>query len=217
MRIWTNCGAPACLATVTRVAGIFVVTAIAGMGVANAQLNQTGHMVLASNTSQSSEVSAAYAEAVELFRAGRDGNKRAVKQAIEAFDELVEADDGDVLSIAYLGASYALLARDSGFVVNKTRYANRGLRHLDAAVEMAPDLYLPRLLRANVQARLPGLFGRKDSAIEDMLLLDEMFTEDRRPDRANSMATIYDLLLELAPEAGDWEAKAKSARQMADQ
>lgn len=156
-----------------------------------------------------------FEEAVELHDAGRGGDIRSTERAVEAFGDLVRADASDPLANAYLGSSYALLARDSRGVTNRIRYINRGLRHLDTAVALAPDNFVARLIRANVTANLPTMFGRADDAVEDMLILDAMFTKARSPAMADGMVDIYGYLSDLAPEAGDWPAKAETARGLA--
>ncbi len=155
-------------------------------------------------------------KAVELHDAGREGDVASTESAVEAFEALVKKDTADPVALAYLGSSYALLARDSRGVANRMRYANRGLRHLDAAVSMAPDKFTPRLIRANVTAHIPAMFGRTEQAVEDMLLLDAMFTEARSPAMAGGMIGIYELLSEKAPEQGDWTEKARIARELAE-
>lgn len=159
--------------------------------------------------------SAAFERAVALHDAGRDGDADAVGEAVEAFERLVEADPENAHARAYLGSSYALTARDASEVADRIRYVNRGLRYLDAAVEVAPDDFVIRLIRANVSAGLPEMFGRRERAIEDMLALDAMFEATRSPRMAGPMLGIYDQLSELAPEKGDWDARAEEARALA--
>lgn len=158
---------------------------------------------------------AAFDRAVALHDAGRDGDAGAVGEAVEAFEQIVEADPENALARAYLGSSYALTARDASEVADRIRFVNRGLRNLDAAVEAAPDDFVIRLIRANVSAGLPEMFGRRERAIEDMLALDAMFEATRSPRMAGPMLGIYDHLSELAPEKGDWDARAEEARALA--
>lgn len=158
---------------------------------------------------------AAFESAVALHDAGRDGDAGAVDEAVEAFERLVEADPDNALARAYLGSSYALTAREASEVADRIRYVNRGLRHLDAAVEAEPDDFVIRLIRANVSAGLPEMFGRRERAIEDMLALDAMFEAARSPRMAGPMLGIYDQLSDLAPEQGDWDARAQEARALA--
>ncbi len=155
-------------------------------------------------------------KAVELHDAGREGDVASTERAVAAFDALVKKDAADPVVLAYLGSSYALLARDSRRVANRMRYANRGLSHLDDAVSMAPDKFTPRFIRVNVTAHIPAIFGRTEQAVEDLLLLDAMFTEARSPSMAGGMIGIYELLSEKAPEKGDWTEKARIARELAE-
>lgn len=167
-----------------------------------------------SATSSSSVLS--FDEAVELHDAGRDGDKAAAERAVEAFGALVRNNPVDPFANAYLGSSYVLLARASSGDIDRIRYVNRGLRHLDAAVSMDPGNFVPRLIRANISARLPDMFGRAERAVEDMLMLDAMFTEAPNPVMAGGMIGIYGLLSEIAPGKGDWRSKARIAREFAE-
>lgn len=158
---------------------------------------------------------AGFAEAVAQHDAGRAGDTAATERAVEAFNAMVKADKTNVMANAYLGSSYALMARDARSVTDKIRYTNRGLRYLDTAVALGPDDFVARLIRANVTASLPTMFGRGDTAVEDMLVLDKIYTQAASPTMARPMVEIYEKLVELAPEAGDWTARAEATRQAA--
>lgn len=154
---------------------------------------------------------------ITTHNAGRDGDVKAAARAVEGFEAFVKAYPDNALASAYLGSSYALMARDASFFVSRIRYTNRGLRYLDAAVEMAPGDFVVRVIRANVTARLPAIFDRGDTAVEDMMALDAMFEAARTPYMADQMVEIYGHLAELAPGKSDWVSKAQIARVMAEQ
>ncbi len=151
-------------------------------------------------------------EAIAWHNAGRAGAARSTERAVEVLLGLLEADPENARAMAYLGSSYALVARDSAAAADKIRYTNRGLRYLDQAVSMDPDSFELLLIRARVAADLPDMFGRRDNAIKDMLTLDAMFSRFRDPRMAGAMAGIYAKLAELAPQQGDWLDKAASAK-----
>ena len=79
------------------------------------------------------------------------------------------------------------------------RYTNRGLRHLDRALDAAPRNFTVRLIRAKVNSSLPKMFSRSDAALEDMLALDEIFHEEPLAGLARWMVEIYEELQSRAP------------------
>lgn len=155
-------------------------------------------------------------EAISLHNAGRDGDTEATAKAVSLLEEIVKSDPTNAKAMAYLGSSYAITARDSESVVDKVRYSNRRLQFLDQAVNMLPDGFVIRILRASVASSLPAIFGRKETAIEDGLILDKMFTATKSPRMAPHMVGIYEMLNRIAEEQGDWVSKADLARKLAE-
>ena len=157
-------------------------------------------------------------DAIALHDDGRDGDTKAVAEAITLFERIIDAEPQNAKAIAYLGSSYAISARDSKEVADKMRYTNRGLRFLDQAVTLAPNDFAVRVIRANVANNLPELFGRQATAIEDGLVLDKMFSAAQSPAQISAMAPamirIYEILGDIAPDQGDWESKAAEARNL---
>ena len=153
--------------------------------------------------------------AIALHDAGRAGDKAATEQAVKAFLELMKAEPGNAMAVAYLGSSYAITARDSRSITDKVRYTNRGLRFLDQAVTMAPDDFTIRLIRASVAGNLPAMFGRSETAVEDGIVLDKIFSAAQAPTMALHMVGIYEMLSEQAADKGDWANKAAAARELA--
>ena len=153
-------------------------------------------------------------DAIALHHEGRDGNTKAVAEAITLFKQIIKAEPQNAKAIAYLGSSYAISARDSKEVADKLRYTNRGLRFLDQAVTLAPNDFAVRVIRANVANNLPELFGRQATAIEDGLVLDKMFSAAQSPAMAPAMVGIYKMLGDIAPDKGDWKTKAAEARNL---
>lgn len=70
---------------------------------------------------------------------------------------------------AYLGSAYAMLGRDSGFVVNKVSNVNKGLALLDKAVKKSPADLMVRFIRGSVSYGVPAMFSRKEIAESDYL------------------------------------------------
>ncbi len=142
----------------------------------------------------------------------RDGENNAAEKAVDAFTVLVKAEPKNALALAYLGSSYAISARDANVVTNKIRYTNRGLRYLDQAVSLEPENFVVLVIRANVTASLPSMFGRGDTSLEDMLLLDKLFSQSPNPDHAKPMVGIYSKLADIVPDQNDWDAKSELAK-----
>ena len=106
------------------------------------------------------------------------------------------------------------MAREASSVVNKTRYANRGVRHLDRALDQAPRAIVVRLIRANVNGSLPKMFKRGEAALQDMLVLDELYRDRPSPRFAREMVEIYEALERRAPDAGPWAERLAHARDL---
>lgn len=175
----------------------------------------SGPVFVAAPPAMAIEASADIASAIELHNAGRAGDTAATQQAIDVFTALMAADPSNVEAIAYLGSSYALSARDSKAVVDKIRYTNRGLRFLDQAVAAAPNDFTVRMIRGNVTASLPAMFGRDATTVEDFMALDQMFSAAQVPSMAPPMVGVYAQLVKLAPDMGDWQVKLTAAQAMA--
>ncbi|WP_068089079.1 hypothetical protein [Polycladidibacter stylochi] len=162
----------------------------------------------------SAQSSVTFKSAKSLHDQAREGNEEAIKQSIDAFTNLVKSEPENALALAYLGSSYAISAREASVVTNKIRYTNRGLRYLDQAVTLAPQNFVIRLIRANVTSNLPSMFGRSDTALEDMLLLDELYSSAPTPKLAGPMLGIYAKLEDVAPKKSDWANKAAQAKSL---
>lgn len=143
------------------------------------------------------------------------GDTGAAEEAVAHLERYLDRVLTDGEARAYLGSAYAMMARDASSVVNKTRYANRGVRHLDRALDAAPRSFTVRLVRANVNASLPKMFGRGGAALEDMLALDEIYRQSPSPGMARQMVGIYEELQRRAPDAGPWAARLGDARELA--
>ena len=151
-------------------------------------------------------------EAVALHGRAREGDEAAAAGAVERLERYLAQAPEDGEAWAYLGSAYAMRGRDASTIINKMRYTNRGLRHLDRALEIAPGSFVVRFIGANVNAKVPEMFGRGERATADMLALDEIFHAAPSPARARMMVGIYEELRARAPEAGPWEERLRGAR-----
>ena len=154
-------------------------------------------------------------QGIALHHRAVDGEHDAAGKAVAHLERYLDHVSKDSEARAYLGSAYAMMARDASSVVNKTRYANRGLRHLDRALDAAPRNFTVRLIRARVNSSLPKMFERGGAAIEDMLALDEIYRESPSPRMAREMVAIYRELQSRAPDAGPWAARLGEARGLA--
>ena len=154
-------------------------------------------------------------QGIALHHRAVDGEDDAARNAVERLERYLEHVSNDSEARAYLGSAYAMMGRDASSVVNKTRYANRGLRHLDRALDAAPSSFTVRLIRARVNSSLPKMFERDGAALEDMLALDAIYRDAPSPSMAREMVTIYEELERRAPDAGPWAARHGDARALA--
>ena len=160
----------------------------------------------------SPELLALREQAIALHDRAVEGDEGAAETAVSHLERYLERASTDWEARAYLGSVYAMMARDASSVMNKTRYANRGLRHLDRALEGAPRMFSVRLIRARVNSSLPKMFGRGGAALDDMLALDRIYRDRPTPVMAREMVGIYEELQRHAPDAGPWAARLGEAR-----
>ena len=160
-------------------------------------------------------LTASLAEAIALHDAARDGDEEAVEPAIEMLTVLNRADPENVEVIAYLGSSYALVARDETGWFARWHNGRKGLKLLDQALERAPKNFTVRMVRAWVYDAMPTFLGYADDAIEEMLALHRIFSSIDTPSKnmAAAMVTFYEHLIANAPDRGDWENWLKRARE----
>ena len=153
--------------------------------------------------------------ALELHDAALDGDKSALRPAIKALRRLRREDPWNAEAAVYLGSAYAIAIRDGW--LGPTRLVNvaRAMHHLNAALEFAPDNFEVRMVRASVQSSLPQIFGRRGAAIEDAVVLDQLFRqiEDPPPAIASRMLPIYDFLSKTASDKGGWSEGRRKANE----
>ena len=159
-------------------------------------------------------LTASLSEAIALHDAARDGDEEAVDPAIEMLTALNKADPENVEVIAYLGSSYALVARYEIGWFARWHNGRKGLKLLDQALERAPKNFTVRKVRAWVYDAMPTFLGYADDAIEEMLALHRIFSSLDTPSKkmAEEMVPFYEHLIANAPERGDWEHWLERAR-----
>ena len=174
------------------------------------------HAAEAGSTGAASpQVMALREQGIALHDRAVEGDEDAAEKAVAHLERYLDrvSRDGEVQ--AYLGSAYAMMAREASSVVNKTRYANRGLRHLDRALDTEPRMFAVRLIRAKVNSSMPKMFDRAGAALEDMLALDAIYREEPSARTAREMVEVYAELQRLAPDAGPWAARLGEARELA--
>ena len=159
-------------------------------------------------------LTATLAEAIALHDTARDGDEEAVEPAIEMLTVLNRAVPENVEVIAYLGSSYALVARYETGWFARWHNGRKGLKLLDQALERAPKSFTVRMVRAWVYDAMPTFLGYADDAIEEMLALHRIFSSLDTPSKkmAEAMVPFYKHLIANAPERGDWEHWLERAR-----
>ena len=160
------------------------------------------------------EYAALREQAIALHHRAVEGEENSAEQAVAQLKRYLKRFADDVEARAYLGSAYTMMARDASSVVNKTRYANRGLRHLDRALDAGAGNFTVRMIRANVNSSLPKMFERGGAALDDMLALDEIYRLAPFPRMAREMIRIYEELQRRAPDAGPWAERLDRAREL---
>ena len=155
-------------------------------------------------------------EAVTLHNQARDGDENSSIKAIEKIERYLKEFPEDGEAWAYLGSAYSIAGRDASSVVDKIRYTNRGISHLDRALEINPQNFIVRFIRAKVNSSVPKMFDRKKKAVDDMLALDKMFQKKPSVANATLMIDVYDDLQDYAPDSGPWKERLESVRKLSD-
>jgi tetratricopeptide (TPR) repeat protein len=131
------------------------------------------------------------------------GTRGASSEAEELLQAAAQAAPDDMEILAYLGSAQTMVARDAWNVVTKVSRVNKGVALLDKAVRGAPQNVVVRMVRANNSIDLPGFFGRRERALEDLGFLHERFAELTMA--PNTAAEVSLKLGELVLEDGDSE------------
>lgn len=119
-----------------------------------------------------------------LHLQGIEGDDDAAEKALEILEELHgERPDHPVVRV-YLGSALLLKAGRTWAVWKKGSLSKEGIRHMDAAVELAPLDPEIRFMRGASLRPLPGFFDMEEQAREDLTWVAE------RAERAVSNGTL---------------------------
>ncbi len=119
-------------------------------------------------------------EAVELHKQAVDGDRDASAAAYELLKKLTMKYPQNRLVQAYLGSITSLKGRDVLDMIERSKFAMRGVKLLNQAVLGDKDNIEIRLLRANVCLRLPEMYFHKTSvAIEDYNYIMSCYEKDK--------------------------------------
>jgi tetratricopeptide (TPR) repeat protein len=140
-------------------------------------------------------------------------SKAYAKKAVQYLEQANQKKSDETEVLCYLGSAYTLLAKDTGDLMSKSSYMNKGVEYMDKAARMDPDNISVRLIRANNSKNLPRFLNRRSVAYEDFEYLAGLF--EKRPDVSPSLkASVYRDLAALYKEDGD-AAKARKYEAMA--
>jgi len=128
---------------------------------------------------QADDIDHELAEARSIFLRGVDGDKRAVRDALQLFRSLNQDHPQEPVFIAYLGACMTLQGRDAANNIEKGRLTDEGLGEIDRALKLlsaSADRGSPRyldtlLVATNSFIHIPSFFNRYD---EGKRLLQEI-------------------------------------------
>jgi len=96
-------------------------------------------VLLAIFPAQADDIESELAQARNIFLQGVDGDKRAVRDAINRFRSLSLSHPDDPVYLAYLGASITLQGRDAPNGIEKQRLTEEGLDKIDRALKQLSD------------------------------------------------------------------------------
>lgn len=117
-------------------------------------------------------------EGIALHDQGIAGDKAAAGKAVQLFEAAVEEYPDDALFKAYYGSSLSLISRFADDANAMFAGAIKGMKHIDEAVKLGPDVIGVRLVRAKHSLRLPELFFRRTAvAIVDLEYLRDRYAE----------------------------------------
>jgi hypothetical protein len=105
------------------------------------------------------------------YFAAVDGNKEALKSAVNAFALLLAGRPADPVVAAYFGSTKLLESASTIAPWRKGKLASEGLTLLDRAVAQAPENREVRFLRAASTYHLPVWFKRRQQSEADFALL----------------------------------------------
>ena len=137
-----------------------------------------------------------FQEAISLHKKGIEGDKESVEKAYKLLKQIKLQERDHALVEAYLGSITALIARDHPNLMEKSKFAKKGLRLLDQSVQKDPKHLDIRKLRGYVCYRLPEMFfKRTQTAIEDFTFIIDHY--EQTIDKGISREFYYQILFDL--------------------
>jgi len=134
---------------------------------------------------QADELDHELTEARAVFLRGVDGDKHAVRDALQRFRSLSQNHPKEPVFMAYLGACMTLQGRDAANNIEKGRLTDEGLGQIDRALKRlsaGADQGSPRtldalLVAANTFIHIPSFFNRYDEGkrLLQQILADPAF------------------------------------------
>jgi len=125
-------------------------------------------LLLAVFPAHADDIDSELTEARNIFLQGVDGDKRAVRNAVNRFRSLNLGHPNDPVFLAYFGASITLQGRDAPNNIDKKRLTEEGLGRIDQALKRLPPNDIKRssrpldtmLVAANSFIHIPSFFNR---------------------------------------------------------
>jgi hypothetical protein len=127
-------------------------------------------LLLAVFPAQADDFDSVLTEDRNVFLQGVDGDKRAVRNAVNRFRSLSRNNPMDPVYLAYYGASITLQGRDAAKGFEKQRFTEDGLAKIDRALKLLSEVkHYPStrrldtlLVAANAFVYIPSFFNRYD-------------------------------------------------------
>ncbi|MCE0498381.1 MAG: hypothetical protein LV481_10600 [Methylacidiphilales bacterium] len=110
-------------------------------------------------------------QVVQRHKKAVDGDTAETKSLTTDLEKWTKEQPNNHLLQAYLGSVYTLDSRDSWWGPSKLTYLQNGGKELEAAVAADPHNPAVRFVRAIDYFELPAIFGKRQTAREDFLIL----------------------------------------------
>ena len=137
-----------------------------------------------------------FQQVINLHTKGVEGDQESVEKAYKLLKQIKLQERDHALVDAYLGSITALIARDHPNLMEKSKFAKKGLRLLDQSVQKDPNHIDIRKLRGYVCYRLPEMFfKRTQTAIEDFTFIINHYEQNKN--KGISKEFYYQLLFDL--------------------
>lgn len=102
---------------------------------------------------------------------GAEGDEEATRLAEGYFKRLLELDQRHARARVLYGSVLTMRARDTFWPFTRMSLVRKGIKEMDAAVEMAPQDPAVRFARAVNNFHMPDFLGRKSVVSSDLLIL----------------------------------------------